>query len=145
MRELHNQQQPTKAERDSDKNEKQRSREAITYLIGGRGHAARVEVNIESGAELPRTGSDMDAIGVAVVAFGEDHSVERPVEFDVDAHVGLFALDLQVLDLRLVGCCANWPLIFRSRADRCPLGWIAGQAGWWWQQSRTTGAVIRWR
>lgn len=44
----------------------------------------------------------MDAIGVTVVTLGEDHAVEGSVEFDVDPHVGLFALHLKILDLGLV-------------------------------------------
>lgn len=119
------------------------------YLVGGGCHATSVEINIESGAKLSGTGSDMNAVGITIMTFGEDHSVEWPVEFNVDSHVRLFALNLQVFDLWLVTRCTNWPLVFGSRTDRATLWWVAGQAGWrWWQQSWTTRTgwnVVGWQ
>lgn len=50
------------------------------------------------------------AMRIAVVALGEDHAVERTIEFDVDAHVRLLALHLQMLDLRAVVRSAQRPL-----------------------------------
>ena len=85
------------------------------YLVGRGSHAARVEVDVKSGTQLPRAGSNVDAVGVAVVAFGEDHTVERSVEFNVDPHVSLLALHLQVLDLWLIARLADGPWIFWSR------------------------------
>ena len=51
----------------------------------------------------------MDAVDVAVVAFAEDHSVERPVEDDPDPHHVLLALHLEVLDLGHVGGLGDLP------------------------------------
>ena len=51
----------------------------------------------------------MDAVDVAVVAFAEDHSVERTVEDDPDSHHVLLALDLEVLDLGHVGGLGDLP------------------------------------
>ena len=64
------------------------------YLVGRRGHSASVEVNIEGGAKLTRSRANVNAVGVAVMSRGEDHSVEWSIEFDVDTHVRLFALHL---------------------------------------------------
>lgn len=36
----------------------------------------------------------MAATSLKFLTFGEDHAVERPVELDVDTHVGLLALHL---------------------------------------------------
>lgn len=41
----------------------------------------------------------MHAVLIAVESLREDHPVEGSIEFDVDAHVRLLALHLQMLDL----------------------------------------------
>lgn len=96
---------------------------ATIHLVGGGGHAARVEVDVEGSAELSGTGTDVNAIRVAVVALREDHAVERPVELHVHPHVRLLALHLQVLDLRLVARRADRPRVVRARGD----GSLAGE------------------
>jgi len=49
------------------------------------------------------------AVDVGVVALAEDHAVEGPVELHADAHQILFALHLQVADLRHVVGLADLP------------------------------------
>ena len=114
------------------------------YLVGGRSHSASVEVNIESGAKLTGSRANVNAIGIAVVSLGENHSVEWPIEFNVDAHVSLFALHLQVLDLRLIARLTDGPLIFGSRSNGTTLRWVACKTAaiWWLQQSRSGWDVI---
>lgn len=67
------------------------------------------------------------------MSFGEDHSVERSIEFNVDTHVRLLALHLQILNLRLIARLANGPLIFRSWANRTTLRWVTSKAAGWWR------------
>ena len=102
------------------------------YLIGWGSHAARVEVDVKSGTQLSRAGSNVNAVGVAVVALGEDHAVEGPIEFYVDPHVSLLALHLQVLDLWLIARLADGPWIFWSRAK----GTGSRVRTRWWEQRR---------
>lgn len=111
--------------------------ETSDSLVGWWGHSARIEVDIEGGAQLSRSRTDVDAVGITVVTLAEDHAIEWPVELNIDPHVGLLALDLKVLDLRLISCWAYGPSVFSHRSDR---SWrrrwwwvIATQAGrWWW-------------
>jgi len=116
----------------------------LFYLVGRWCHSACVEVNIEGGAKLTRSRADVNAVGIAVVSLWEDHSVEGSVEFNVDTHVRLFTLDLQILDLGLVTWLTNWPLIFGSRSNRTALGWVACKTAAirWWQQSRSGRDVV---
>lgn len=88
----------------------------------------------------------MNTVRVAVMSLGEDHSVERSIEFDIDTHVRLLALDLQILNLRLVARLANRPLIFRGWANGTTLRWVASKtAGWWRQESRARWNVVGWK
>ena len=50
----------------------------------------------------------MNAIWVAVEAFAEDHAIEGSVELDIYTNTRLFALNLDVLDLRKIWLC-GWP------------------------------------
>jgi hypothetical protein len=115
----------------------------MLYLVGGGCHSASVEVNIEGGAKLTRSRADVNAVGIAVVSLGEDHSVEWAVEFNVDTHVRLFTLDLQILDLGLVAWLTDGPLIFGSRSNGTTLGWVACKSGAIrWRQSRAGWDVV---
>lgn len=105
----------------------------MNYLVGGGCHAARVEVDVEGGTQLTRSWSDVDAVGIAVVALGEDHTVEGSIEFNVDSHVRFLALHLEILDLGLVTRCADRPLIFGSRTDGVSLSGVTQTGCWWWR------------
>jgi hypothetical protein len=75
-----------------------------SHVVVRRGaHAARVEEDLEGSAQVAGAGLQVHAVRVRVEALAEYHPVERTVELDVHAHVGLLALDLQVFDLRGVG------------------------------------------
>ena len=50
----------------------------------------------------------MNAIGVAVEAFAEDHTIEGSVELDIDTNTRLLTLDLDILDLRKIWL-GGWP------------------------------------
>jgi len=63
-------------------------------------HAARVEEDLEGRAQVAGAGFQVHAVRIRVEAFAEDHTVERPIELDVHAHVRLLALHLQMFDLR---------------------------------------------
>jgi len=85
----------------------------------------------------------VNAVGVAVVALGEDHAVEGSIEFDVDPHMSLLALHLQVLDLWLIARLTDGPWIFWSRAKRTG-SWVTGtrwrEQGRWKQRTWSTRA-----
>lgn len=51
---------------------------------------------------MTSSGLHVNAVRVTIEAFREDHSVEGPIELDVDAHVRFLALHLQMFDLRIV-------------------------------------------
>jgi len=72
-------------------------------VIRRRAHAARVEEDLEGRAQVTGAWFEMHAMRIRVEALAEDHTVERPIEFDVHPHVRLLALHLQMLDLRGVG------------------------------------------
>lgn len=73
------------------------------------------------------------------MTFAEDHSVEWPVELNVDPHVGLLALDLKVLDLGLVSGRADGPSVFRSGSRDGPGRIVARRRRrrWWEKRSRS--------
>jgi len=84
----------------------------------------------------------MNAVGITVVAFGEDHAVKGTIEFNVDPHVSLLALHLQVLDLWLIARLTDGPWIFWSRA-KWTGSWVRTRR-WklrrWEQRTRSTRA-----
>ena len=126
-----------------DKSSGRRRRSISAALVGRRSHAARVEVDVESGAQLAGSRPDVNAVGIAVVSLAEDHSVKGPVELDVDPHVRLFALDLKVLDLRLIAGLADGPSVLRS-GTRNGCGWIVLR----WRRkkrSRCAGLDVVWQ
>lgn len=71
-------------------------------MVGRTGHAAAVEEDFECGTQVTGARLHVNTVRVAVEALREDHAVERPIELDVDAHVRLLALHLQMFDLRVV-------------------------------------------
>lgn len=73
-----------------------RSGSSVTggVVIGRRRHAAAVEEDLEGRTQMSGSWFQVDAVGIAVEPFGEDHAVEGSVEFDVDTHVCLLALHL---------------------------------------------------
>lgn len=58
----------------------------------------------------------MHAVRVTVESLREDHSVEGSIEFDVDAHMRLFALHLQVLDLGTIVVSGQGPGVVAATA-----------------------------
>lgn len=85
-------------------------------MVGRARHTAAVQEDLEGGAQVPSARLQMHAVRIAVETLGEDHAVERPVELDVDAHVRLFALHLQMLDLRAVVRGGQWPRVVSAAA-----------------------------
>lgn len=65
-------------------------------------HAAAVQEDLEGRTQVASARLQMHAVRIAVESLREDHSVEGSIEFDVDAHVRLLALHLQMLDLGAV-------------------------------------------
>lgn len=49
---------------------------------------------------------------IAVESLGEDHPIERSIEFNINTHMCLLALHLQMFYLWHVGC-SQWPWIVR--------------------------------
>lgn len=62
-------------------------------------HAAAIQEDLEGRTQMTGAGFQMHTVRVTVESLREDHSVEGSIEFDVDAHMRLLALHLQVLDL----------------------------------------------
>lgn len=81
----------------------------IGVVVGRAGHSAAVQEDLESGAEMTGTGFHMHAVVVTVEALREDHSVEGTIELNVDTHVRLLALHLEVFDLWVVRCGSQRP------------------------------------
>lgn len=62
-------------------------------LIGARGgHSTGAEKDVEVRRQMTRTGRQMHALRIVVVALREDQTVKRTIEFDVNTHVVLLAL-----------------------------------------------------
>lgn len=95
-------------------------------VVRRRAHAARVEEDLEGRAQMAGAGLQVDAVWIRVETLAEDHTVERPIEFNVHPHVRLFALHLQMLDLRGVGrrqrpiffVSGWWTILSRGPVDR---------------------------
>lgn len=85
----------------------------LTVVIRRTAHATTVQENLERRTQMAGAGFQMHAVSITVETFGENHAVKRTIEFDVDAHVSLFALHLQMLNLRTVVWCAQRPWIVR--------------------------------
>lgn len=85
----------------------------LTVVIRRTAHAATVQENLEGRTQMAGARFQMHTVSITVEAFGENHAVKRTIEFDVDAHVSLFALHLQMLNLRTVVRCAQRPRIVR--------------------------------
>lgn len=64
--------------------------------------STRVDANVEVDAGLSGVGSQVDAVSMTVVSFGEDDAIEGLVKLDSYFHQILFALDVQVDDFRSV-------------------------------------------
>lgn len=73
--------------------------EVGSIVVSRAAHTAAVQEDLESCTKVTGTGLQMHTVRIAVESLREDHSVEGSIEFDVDAHMRLFALHLQVLDL----------------------------------------------
>lgn len=80
-------------------------------MIGRTAHAATVQKDFEGGAQMAGAWFQMYTMAIAVETFRENHAVEWTIEFNVHTHMSLFALDLQIFDLRTVVGCAQWPWI----------------------------------
>lgn len=100
-------------------------------MIGRTAHAATVQEYLECRTQMPGARFQMHTVSVTVETFGENHAVERAIEFNVDAHVSLLALHLQMLDLRTVVRRSQWPRIVRHlivarmlrNLWRCSIDW----------------------
>lgn len=94
-------------------------------MIGRGAHTAGVEEDLEGGAEVTSARFQMNTVRIGIESLAEDHPVERTIELDVDAHVSLLALHLQMLDLGRIGRGERPVLLGTSvRASRCTvLSW----------------------
>lgn len=62
-------------------------------------HPAAIQEDLEGRTQVTRAGFQMHTVLITVESLREDHSIEGSIEFDVDAHMRLLALHLQMLDL----------------------------------------------
>lgn len=66
----------------------------LLLMIGRAAHAATVQEYFEGSAQMAGTRFQMHTMSVAVESFRENHAIKWPIEFDVDPHMGFFALHL---------------------------------------------------
>lgn len=103
----------------------------LTIVIGRAAHAATVQENLECRTQMAGARFQMHTVSITVETFRENHAVEWAIEFDIDAHVSLLALHLQMLDLRTVVWRTQWPWILRhlivtrmlGNLWRCTVDW----------------------
>lgn len=86
------------------------------------------------------SGFQMHAMRVTVEPLAENHAVKGTIKLNVHTHVRLFALHLQMLDLRIVGSGCQGPRVIAAPTYAITAATTTAAAGPW-----ASGRSIDWR